>query len=279
MKSRFLKWLLCITAMLSVLVVFYGIWVEPYEVEIHHVWIQDSGLGHILGDKVLVQLSDLHSWSIGSREKRVLEIVNQLNPDIIFLTGDYVPWKGDYCVALNFIAQLRAKIGIWAIMGDYDYSNSRKSCLFCHKEGSGKPIVSHNVRFLRDDSEVLHFPEGSVRLVGIDGKYPDSSEVNRVFSGLNNDLPMIVLCHNPLLFDKLPNDRHIVMLSGDTHGGQVPLPDWFFGIMGYEKNALYNQGLFERAKKRMFVSRGIGWSHLPIRIFRRPEVVVLHFKQ
>jgi predicted MPP superfamily phosphohydrolase len=69
------------------------------------------------------------------------------------------------------------------------------------------------------------------------------------------------------------------MLSGDTHGGQIPLPGWFFGIMGYDKNALYNQGLFERGSKKMFVSRGIGWSHMPIRLFRRPEVVVFHFEK
>jgi predicted MPP superfamily phosphohydrolase len=67
------------------------------------------------------------------------------------------------------------------------------------------------------------------------------------------------------------------MLAGDTHGGQVPLPAWFLRIAGYDKNVLYNQGLFEEGGKKMFVSRGIGTSHIPIRLFRKPEIVVLHF--
>ena len=69
------------------------------------------------------------------------------------------------------------------------------------------------------------------------------------------------------------------MLAGDTHGGQFALPSWLWNIIGYKKNAAYSQGLFEEGNKRMFVTRGIGTSHIPIRLFRRPEVVVLHFVQ
>lgn len=258
---------------------FYAILFERNDIEIHDVWIHNSGLENILGDKLVVQLSDLHIGAIGVREEKILNLLNQMNPDIIFLTGDYVPWKRDYNPALKYLSQLKAKIGIWAVMGDYDYSNSRKSCLFCHVEGTGQPAASHKVRFLRDASEVLRLSAGSVSLAGIDGEDADESDVTKTFASVNNDLPIIVLCHNPLLFDQLPDDRHILMLSGDTHGGQVPLPGWVFAILGYKKNALYNQGLFERGKKKMFVSRGIGWSHLPIRIFRKPEVAVLHFTQ
>ena len=67
------------------------------------------------------------------------------------------------------------------------------------------------------------------------------------------------------------------MLAGDTHGGQLPLPAWFWRLVGYEKNARYSQGMFRDGRKRMYVTRGIGTSHLPLRLFRRPEVVVLHF--
>jgi predicted MPP superfamily phosphohydrolase len=47
--------------------------------------------------------------------------------------------------------------------------------------------------------------------------------------------------------------------------------------MGYTKNALYNEGVFEKGQKKMYVSRGIGTSHIPIRLFRQPEVVIFHF--
>ena len=69
------------------------------------------------------------------------------------------------------------------------------------------------------------------------------------------------------------------MLAGDTHGGQIPLPfpSWLLRLIGYEKNASYSQGYFKKGNAKMYVSRGIGTSHIPIRLFRKPEIVVLHF--
>jgi hypothetical protein len=90
-------------------------------------------------------------------------------------------------------------------------------------------------------------------------------------------VPAIILIHNPILFDRIDNNQDVLILAGDTHGGQIPLPPWLWSVMGYKKNALYNYGFFEEGQKKMFVSRGIGTSHIPIRIFSPPEVVVLHF--
>jgi len=255
----------------------YGIWIEPYQVEIHHIRIQDNRLEHLLKDKVIVQLSDLHMRTFGTREQKVLEILKGLKPDIIFLTGDYVAWNGDYEVALNFLSQLHAKIGIWAVMGDYDYSNSRKSCLFCHEEGSGNPTRRHSVHFLRNTTDIINLPEGSVSIAGIDDKGGSTLDLNRSSLERDSKTPTIILSHSPLSFDLFRHDQSLVMLAGDTHGGQAPLPAWGFSILGYKKNALYSQGLFERGNGKMFVSRGIGTSHVPIRLFRRPEIVVLHF--
>jgi predicted MPP superfamily phosphohydrolase len=255
----------------------YSIWVEPNQVKIHHIWIRDGSLEKILGKKVVVQLSDLHLSKIGKREQKVLEILNALKPDLILLTGDYVTWGGDYAAALSFLSRLKAKIGVWAVMGDYDYSRSRKSCIFCHEEGSDKPTRQHSVRFLKDSMDLVGLPEGLLCIAGVDGEEGYLFSSDKSFAHLEDQIPTIILSHNPLNFDLIRDDRNLLMLAGDTHGGQVPLPNWLFSIMGYKKNALYSQGLFEKRQKKMFVSRGIGTSHLPIRFFRPPEVVVFHF--
>ena len=257
--------------------IIYGFVIEPNQVEVHQVWIRETKLAELLGSKVVVQLSDLHIPSIGKREHKVLEILNELKPDIVFLTGDYVQWEGDYASALRFLSLLRAKIGVWAVMGDYDYSNSRKSCEFCHEQGSGKPTSKHSVRFLKNSKDDVRLPEGSLIIIGVDGEGNNPFDTKRTSLTMDNKPPTIILSHSPLNFDFIDNDQKVLMLAGDTHGGQVPLPGWFFTVMGYKKNALYSQGLFEQGQKKMFVSRGIGTSHVPIRLFRQPEVVVLHF--
>lgn len=104
---------------------FYGIFIEPNQIQIRHLWIENSRLGKILEGKIAVHLSDLHMNKIGRRELKVLNILDELNPDFIFLTGDYVKWGGNYEIALDFLSRLKAKFGVWAVMGDYDYSNSR----------------------------------------------------------------------------------------------------------------------------------------------------------
>jgi hypothetical protein len=81
-----------------------------------------------------------------------------------------VKWKRNYEAALTFLSQLKAKIGIWGVMGDYDYSSSRKSCLFCHGEGSKQFTQRYSIRFLRDSSELLNLPGGTLRIEGIEFK-------------------------------------------------------------------------------------------------------------
>jgi len=275
-KKYFKNFPLMLALLLS-LTAIYGRWIEPYQIEVHHVWIQDEYFGKVFGKKILVQLSDLHINNIGKRERTLLKILKELEPDIIFLTGDYVKWEGDYDEALMFLSRLKAKIGIWGILGDYDYSNSRESCLFCHEANSGRPTKSHRVHFLRNSSELVNLPDGSIQVEGIDIEETESFPPEKSLQFFINKEPAIVLSHNPLSFQLFSKDQNIFMLAGDTHGGQIPLPSWLWRVIGYKKNALYSQGFFEKGHKKMFVSRGIGTSHIPIRLFRKPEVVVLHF--
>jgi predicted MPP superfamily phosphohydrolase len=274
---------------LSILVgiVIYGIWIEPYQVEITRVTIEHPQLARTLKGKTVVQISDLHTDSIGRREEKVLKILKEIDPDLIFLTGDYVKWSGGYEAALTFLSQLKAKMGIWAVMGDSDHTHSRKSCLFCHEPGSGNPTRRHSVRFLRNSWEEVEIGDGVLRIIGLEHErewkentketieqllLPDSSAFNPAQKGAS-----IVLSHSPMVFDSLDENHDILILSGDTHGGQIPLPSWLWNIVGYEKCARFGQGLFEKGRKRMFVSRGVGTSTFPVRIMRRPQVVVLSF--
>lgn len=279
MKSnKFLYWGLVSIALGFSGLVLYGFLIEPERVEIHHVRIENSRLAKVLEGKIVVHLSDLHISKLGTREQKVLEILEEIQPDFVFLTGDYIQWDSDNDAALIFLSRLKARVGVWAVMGDYDYSRSRTSCLFCHEAGSGKPTRRHNVRFLKDSLEHISLPGGSISIGGIDreAELPFSSDDPSFPEKLEE--PVIILSHDPLNFELIDDDQDVLMLSGDTHGGQIPLPSRLWGLLGYEKCARYSHGLFERGNKKMFVSRGIGTSHVPVRIFRPPEVVVLHFE-
>lgn len=280
---RFSQWSGChgfsMQRMLFVFLVFaigaYGFFIEPYQVGLTLLDLRGEPVGSGIRGLVAVHLTDLHTGKIGVREKKVLSLVRELKPDLIFLTGDFVKWRGDYSQALAFLDELRAKHGVFGVLGDYDTSDSRKSCLFCHEPGDyANQNRSHGVRFLRD--EILTIPVGNqeIRIGGMG--FRENPDMNTIDSP-DARSPQILLSHNPLGFDGVPDECETLVLAGDTHGGQIYLPSWAWRLLGYEKNEKYNYGLFSKGKKRLFVSRGIGTSHLPLRFFRRPEVVAIYF--
>jgi len=261
-----------------VMVGIYGFLLEPIQFRVNHVQIPYPQMRDILKNKTVVQISDLHLTGNRSLEDKILSVLDSLKPDFIFLTGDYVQWDGDYEVALDLLSRMKARVGVWAVMGDYDYSNSRKSCLFCHEKDSGEFTKRHRVHFLKEKYEQIKLEEGVFWIGGAD--FTENHDAFRAETrklSKERRLPVMILSHNPLLFDKLDSDQNVFILAGDTHGGQIPLPSWLWRIMGYEKNALYNYGVFQRGEKKMFVSRGIGTSHLPFRLSCAPEIVVFHF--
>lgn len=268
--------LLMVSALVGA-IAFYGLKIEPYWLDVRHLQIPLGAFPEALRGRTALHLSDLHIEEIGPFEERLLEVATGIAPDMIFLTGDYMPWRGDIAPALEFLSRLQAKNGVWAVMGDYDYSNSRQSCLFCHAPGSGEVTQAHQVQFLRNSVSRIDLGAGSLMIGGIDGEAFRAFDAG--YESLSGDRKsgMILLSHSPLVFDYVDSAQDLLVLAGDTHGGQIPLPGWLWGLLGYEKNARYNQGWFENGRSRMFVTRGVGTSHLPLRIMRRPEVVVYHF--
>jgi uncharacterized protein len=259
--------------------VAYGVMVEPNRLVLREVYVKDDLLQAALGGKSVVQLSDLHIDTARHKLNTILITLARLKPDFLFLTGDYVKRAENYKGALSFFSLLSAQTGVWAVMGDYDYRMPRKSCLFCHEPNSGRPTNRHDVKFLRNSIVSIGAHHGSsIYLAGIDdGSGQAALSKENPLHLLEGKEPVIVLSHSPLIFDLLDANQDVLVLAGDTHGGQIPLPSWVWRILGYEKNAKYRQGWFEDGKKKMYVSSGIGTSHFPIRFCRPPEITVFRF--
>lgn len=268
------RFAMMLCAVIMVAVLCYGRWIEPQWLAVNHLQINSKQLNQVLAGRKAVHLTDLHLEGQDVMTAKILQLLAQIEPDLIFLTGDYVTWNGNYRPALDFLSQLEAEYGVWAVMGDYDYSNGRQSCLFCHEPGSGKPSREHRVNFLRDATASLDIAGNRLQIAGIEWRKGDEDQQWPI---LDSTGAAIVLVHNPLAFSAMPPDYAALVLAGDTHGGQIVLPQWLWSILGYEKNFSYNQGWFQRGGSQMYVSRGVGTSHLQFRLGRRPEITVLHF--
>jgi hypothetical protein len=267
------------------IVLFFGIitiwsYIESSNIAIRHLYIQDRFFAGAYKGVSIAQISDLHVRQGDKSILRIFKILQNLNVDTIVLTGDYVQWNGDYESALNILAEFKADKGVYAVMGDHDYSNSRKSCLFCHEQGTGRPTRCHSVKFLRNSCDEIADGRDSTLICGVDGGQADeplSPDVAKHLHRATKGRAAIILSHSPLIFDLIDDGQDVLILAGDTHGGQIPIPSWLWKLLGYKKNAQYEQGWFEEGKKKMYVNRGIGTSHFPIRFMRPPEITVFHF--
>lgn len=197
------KIVLLISALVVLMAVSYGFWIEPYRIEISHIYPNNPSLKKVLSGKTALHISDLHLTDLDAHAAELLEIINNLKPDFIFLTGDYVPWNGSYEPALEFLAKIEAGIGVWAVMGDYDYSNDRKSCQFCHEAGTGQPTKRHRVRFLKNSAEEVSIDGESLRIIGLENESEDpNGDASKWWTARGGAEASIALSHSPLIFDK-----------------------------------------------------------------------------
>ena len=274
-----------LTAIIStslIMIALYGFFIEPNHVRLITVKIHNKAMTSTLKDLKIVHLSDLHiGENISISIKRTLEILNELKPDLILLTGDYVDWYGSkqaYGNAITFLSQLNAPLGVYAVMGDADYSFSRKSCGFCHDEGSTRPPTQHQVRFLRDAQVVIEIEGGGISIIGIGGDSDYASGSNTV-NNMLIDSPAIVLSHSSLAYNSINKEGNVLVLSGDTHGGQIYLPEFIWKILKRKPDTAHMYGLYQDKNKSLYVTSGIGTSDIPFRFGVPPEVVLFQFTE
>jgi len=233
-----------------------------------------------LKGKKAVLLSDIHlSAEHTRRADALLADIAAIDPDIIFLVGDFVPWgatKADYSAVFDFLRHLDAPLGIFAVLGDADVQLGRASCTFCHSQDLRKPTRLNHVQFIRDNFVDIAVNGDTVRIAGLDSweeKLPEMVKLPRLLSRS----PTILLSHASLVYKGVPENRDVLVLAGDTHGGQVYLPGLVWKLWRRKPDPDHMYGLFNDGRKYLYVTSGIGTSGLPFRLGVPPEIAVFHF--
>lgn len=254
---------------------FYANRIEPSLLEIKRIEIRHSLIPPSFNGTKIVQFSDTHlgfHYNINQFEKLV-EKINQLEPDLIFFTGDLLdePNKFD---EINKVApilqQLNATIGKYCIYGNHDHG------------GYGSEIYRNLMEFssftvLLNESLLIKQKDGtSISLLGIDDRMLGRPNLETAMKQVPKDSFKLLLSHAPDVADEALNYGVHWQLSGHSHGGQVKIP--FVGalvIPPYAQN--YPEGLYTIGQDNplsLYVNRGIGTTRLPFRFLAKPELTV-----
>jgi predicted MPP superfamily phosphohydrolase len=254
---------------LSILIgflVYVGL-IEPYwiKVETHSLAIPGFPPGIIS----IVHISDTHTTGIGLRERKLIKIVREIQPDYVFVTGDLLKHDSTLREGLALMSMLEARRGVFAVCGNADSAiHKAKERGILREDGCG-------ARFLFNESVDC----GDFILVGIDDPVTYRARPSKALAGLPADRPAIALTHfHPdRLLEDLEDAGVDIVFSGHTHGGQLGIPA-VVRLVPYASRSDYISGFYNLGDMHLNVSKGIGTNIFPFRFLCRPQVDVFYIR-
>lgn len=249
--------------------------IEPARVEVTEHELPITGLPAAWDGASVVHLSDLHYGNPRSRRllSWMVRTVNDLEPDLILITGDYVVRQSaEMSGCAHYLSQLRSRRGIFGIFGDHDYV-CRTQALH---PGMVELVTGAGVRLLRNESVEL---PGGLLLSGTDA---NTSKVRKgdlptALAGLNGARPHIHLAHSPDIITQASKFGLPVVLCGHTHGGQVVVPGYGAPVTHTRVSNEFASGWSQLGETRMYTSRGLS-SHYSLRFWCRPEISLFRLR-
>lgn len=251
----------------------FGVIVRRRRERVRTVQLTVPGLGAAFDGYRIVQLSDLHigSHCPRARAERWVAKANALNADLVALTGDYVTSGVAFHTTIaGVLAGLRAKDGVFAVMGNHDYF------------GDGEPLATllceGGVGLLRNERVTIRRGADAIELGGVDDTWTRRADLDVMLEGYIGEAPLVVLAHDPDLFPRLAARRAALVLSGHTHWGQVGVP---FLEQRYNLSRLsthFHAGVYRQGDALLYVSPGLGTTGPPVRFGTAPEITVLELR-
>ena len=198
------------------------------------------------------------------------QAIEQARPDLILFGGDFVQGHCRHVEPLaRRLAALAAPLGKFAVLGNHD--------LYADDAYVVDQIERAGIHVLVNESARLPAPYDGLVLCGMDDPVEGHMNAAAALGDVEDGGARLIMMHAPEGFLRMPQVAFDLALCGHTHGGQVALPNGFpLRMPGPWINRRYSRGRFElRGGATLIVSRGIGCSMLPIRLFAPPEVHVL----
>ncbi len=251
-------------------VFLYSRYVEPYWVAVERVTLPLPRLAPPFDGYRIVHISDFHldGWMTPERLERVVDLVNEQEPDLVAITGDFVSSSTDYLSGLpKPLGRLQAHDGKVAVLGNHDHLNDAAAVRRAIS-AAGIVDVSNTIHTLRRGEVPLH-------LCGVDCVMDGYDRLDEVLDDLDNAEPgcAVLLAHEPDFADEsAATGRFDLQLSGHSHGGQVRLP-LLTPLFLPPLSRRYPAGLYHVGGMYLYTNRGIG-AHPNFRFNCRPEITV-----
>lgn len=221
----------------------------------------------------IVQISDLHDATFGENQSRLVKKVKDADPDIIFITGDLIDSnRYDLENSLNMVKQIVPIAPIYYVTGNHEIATNDVKHIKTALTGLGVHVLSNESEMIEKNGEQL-------RIIGIEDPLNGISVAEALGRLGRSDHFTLVLSHRPETFQDYIDNNLDIVFSGHAHGGQFRIPG-LGGLVAPGQGLFpkYTAGVYEEKNTKMIVSRGLGNSVIPIRVFNTPEIIVVTLK-
>jgi len=294
-RRIFLRYAVFIAGSSPFMAAAYGFASERLRYRIEKVGVPIANLPGSLDGLRIVQLSDIHIGDFMTREniQRAVEMANELNADLIVLTGDLISSASDPIEdCISELSRLSAPLGIWGCNGNHEVYAQMEDI-------SQKLFQRYGMQLLRQQSAELNWRGNKINLIGVDYQEGQmfSGGHQRLLPGIESlirkDIPNILLSHDPNTFYRAAASGIELTLAGHTHGGQIRLellerqlnPASLFTKFTAGRYHLpfgddayfaeYGTAAPGPKSATLYVNRGLGTCLMPVRIGVPPEITLL----
>lgn len=231
----------------------------------------------------IAHISDFHNdRNLG---KKVAMLTKAEKPDIIALTGDLFDCrKLNLDAGINLIQQLVKIAPVYYVRGNHEARIENTDDVTALLESMGVTVMENSKIPLEKNG-------ASVTLMGAkdprfyhSGKKGENgaNQFRRRLSQLteNDSTFKLLLSHRPEFIHTYRNNNIALALTGHAHGGQFGIPFTDYGVFVPNQGIFppYAAGMKQIDNTTVVISRGIGNSGFPLRLFNRPEVVIIEFE-
>lgn len=268
-----------IISFISAVAVFL-IWQNNDIVITKHNYINEK-LPNIFNGFKILHISDFHNKNFHGR---LTGKIKEISPDIIVITGDLIDRrKTNLDIARKFIEEIVKIAPIYYVSGNHEQLS--KHYIKLKEELNNLNVIN------MDNFHTTINKEGyEISLIGIADPEINTNEkaylfennksyvrntLNHLTKNLKTDFN-ILLSHRPELLNVYKEFKIDLVFSGHTHGGQIRIP--FVGGIFSPNQGFFpklSEGMHKEGLTTIVVSRGLGNSVFPFRIFNRPEFVVV----
>ena len=261
------------------------LWVQNKDIYTREVTYESPKIPKSFNNFKITQVTDFHNTYYGRGGKHLLKKVKDTAPDIILVTGDLIDRRTpNEARGIKMLKDLMEIAPCYYVTGNHEAFYKNFLGIYEKILNTGVHNASiHDFKITRGKDAITITGIHDLRVLGDLETNPSIfSDYDKMledrFKNLNDNFT-VLLAHRPEEFERYSKYPVDLIFSGHAHGGQIRLPV-VKGLYAPDQGILptYTEGTHTLNESTLLVSRGLGNSRFPWRVFNKPEIISVTLK-